>query len=71
MKMKGEVGRVNGWAESSLEKLASIIKDGPHGTHTDVDDGVPFLSAKDVRDGKLRSSLRRLFTSVRLRILLP
>lgn len=43
----------NGWAESSLEKLTLLIKDGSHGTHADVADGVPFLSAKDVRDGTL------------------
>jgi type I restriction enzyme S subunit len=42
-----------GWAEASLEKLTSLIKDGSHGTHANVPDGVPLLSAKDVRDGKL------------------
>jgi len=43
----------NGWVCSSLETLTSLIKDGSHGTHKDVTDGVPFLSAKDVRDGAL------------------
>lgn len=41
------------WASSPLYKLTSLIKDGTHGTHEDVEDGVPLLSAKDVRDGKL------------------
>ena len=41
----------NGWVQCPLEKLTSLIKDGTHGTHKDVDDGIPLLSAKDVRDG--------------------
>jgi type I restriction enzyme S subunit len=44
---------VEGWIQCPLEKLTSLIKDGSHGTHKDVDGGVPFLSAKDVRDGIL------------------
>lgn len=42
-----------GWSQSRLEKLTSLIKDGSHGTHDDVPDGVPLLSAKDVRDGTI------------------
>jgi len=42
------------WARCSLEKLSSLIKDGSHGTHKDVLDGVPLLSAKDVHDGDLK-----------------
>jgi type I restriction enzyme S subunit len=30
-----------------------LIRDGSHGTHNDVAEGVAFLSAKDVRDGTL------------------
>ena len=41
------------WAIRPLEQLTSLIKDGSHGTHQDIVDGVPFLSAKDVRDGAL------------------
>jgi type I restriction enzyme S subunit len=44
---------LEGWATCSLEQLTSLIKDGTHGTHQDTADGVPFLSAKDVRDGAL------------------
>lgn len=42
------------WAERDLSKLTSLIKDGSHGSHQDVDVGTPFLSAKDVRNGLLR-----------------
>jgi len=42
-----------GWVQCPLENLSSFIKDGSHGTHKDVDDGLPLLSAKDVRDGIL------------------
>jgi type I restriction enzyme S subunit len=41
------------WTTSSLEKVTSLIKDGSHGTHKDVDNGVPLLSAKDIRDETL------------------
>jgi type I restriction enzyme S subunit len=41
------------WASCSLDQLTSLIKDGSHGTHEDTAEGVPFLSAKDVRDGTL------------------
>lgn len=44
---------VNGWASCSLEDLTSLIKDGSHGTHQDIAEGIPLLSAKDVRDGIL------------------
>lgn len=43
----------NGWETRSLGLLTSLIKDGSHGTHEDVADGVPLLSAKDVRNGTL------------------
>jgi len=53
---------MNSWTYQPLEKLTSLIKDGSHGTHQDVSEGVPFLSAKDVRDGYLRipSDCRRI-----------
>ena len=53
---------VEGWAKCPLEDLTSLIKDGSHGSHADVADGIPFLSAKDVRDGKLEipSDCRRI-----------
>jgi len=39
------------WETQALSKVTSLIRDGSHGTHSDVADGVPLLSAKDVRDG--------------------
>jgi type I restriction enzyme, S subunit len=41
------------WSKAPLSEVTSLIKDGSHGSHFDVDGGIPFLSAKDVRDGKL------------------
>src|ERR1017187_1516580 len=44
---------LSSWASCSLENLTSLIKDGSHGSHQDTADGIPLLSAKDVRDGIL------------------
>ncbi len=41
------------WKVNPLHALTSLIKDGSHGTHRDVDQGVPLLSAKDIRNGQL------------------
>lgn len=41
------------WKMCCLENKSSLIKDGSHGTHKDVSEGVPLLSAKDVHDGQL------------------
>jgi len=41
------------WQKCSLSEVTSLIRDGSHGTHNDVAEGVAFLSAKDVRDGTL------------------
>jgi type I restriction enzyme, S subunit len=41
------------WNSLTLEKLTALIKDGTHGTHQDVDNGVPLLSAKDINNGSL------------------
>ena len=38
------------WLEISFKRVVDRIKDGTHGTHDRVDDGVPFLSAKNVHD---------------------
>lgn len=37
-----------------LRRVCVSIKDGTHGTFARVTDGVPFLSAKNVQDGRLR-----------------
>jgi type I restriction enzyme, S subunit len=42
------------WQERGLMNLTSLIKDGSHGSHMDLDVGIPLLSAKDVRDGVLK-----------------
>ena len=44
---------VDTWESCSLEKVTSLIKDGSHGTHQEIPNGIPLLSAKDVRDGTL------------------
>jgi type I restriction enzyme S subunit len=41
------------WCWATLDELMKKIVDGTHHTPTYVEDGVPFLSVKDVRDGKI------------------
>jgi type I restriction enzyme, S subunit len=41
------------WKESKLEDISIFIKDGTHGTHKDVANGIPLLSAKDIEEGKI------------------
>lgn len=41
------------WEEKKLREIASLVKDGTHGTHTDVDSGPYLLSAKNIKDGKI------------------
>lgn len=50
------------WQLLPLADLTALIKDGTHGTHQDIDDGVPLLSAKDIRNGYLEipSDCRRI-----------
>ena len=40
--------------DAGLSSLCLRIADGTHGTHERVSDGVPLLSAKNVRDGSLQ-----------------
>lgn len=42
-----------GWSVKKLKHCLSLLKDGTHGTHTDVIDGVKLLSAKDIIDGNV------------------
>jgi type I restriction enzyme, S subunit len=53
------------WLSESLESVTSLIKDGTHGTHEDVAEGIPLLSAKDVRNGSLiiENSCRKISDS--------
>lgn len=41
------------WKNCALVDVVVFLKDGSHGTHQDIPEGIPFLSAKDIRDGKL------------------
>jgi len=41
------------WNCVELKKVTFFIKDGTHGTHKDVNDGIPLLSAKDIKNGNL------------------
>ena len=43
----------DGWEVKPLKEFIQFIKDGTHGTHQDVDIGVPLLSAKDIDNGKI------------------
>jgi len=41
------------WEQRKLGEELSLLKDGTHGTHTDVDDGPYLLSAKNIKNGKV------------------
>ena len=36
------------WEQRKLSEVLSLLKDGTHGTHQDVDDGPLLLSAKNM-----------------------
>ena len=40
-----------------LENITKLIKDGTHGTHKDVENGIPLLSAKDIYNNKINIPL--------------
>ena len=42
-----------GWSVKKLKACLSLLKDGTHGTHVDVSNGVMLLSAKDVVNGQI------------------
>lgn len=45
---------MNGWQESSLGEICSLVTDGKHGDcRNEENSGYYFISAKDVRDGRL------------------
>ena len=39
------------WEERRLDNVTELIKDGTHGTHEDVENGIALLSAKDIKNG--------------------
>jgi type I restriction enzyme S subunit len=41
------------WEVVKLKDVAEYVKDGTHGTHKEVEGGIPLLSAKDIRNGKI------------------
>lgn len=42
------------WEKDKLSNISELIKDGTHGTHKDVEDGIFLLSAKDIKNGKIK-----------------
>lgn len=41
------------WQTKTIKDITTLIKDGTHGTHKDVENGIPLLSAKDISAGKV------------------
>lgn len=41
------------WELRKLGEVLSLLKDGTHGTHKDVKQGVYLLSAKNIKNGKI------------------
>ncbi len=46
-------GFTSSWLPVRLGETTSLLKDGTHGSHIDVKDGIPLLSAKDIGDGQI------------------
>ncbi len=42
------------WEVVRLGEVTEYLKDGSHGTHEDVENGIYFLSAKDINNGKVQ-----------------
>ena len=53
-----------GWPTARIRRVALSIKDGTHGTHERVDSGIPLLSAKNIRDGRVVVGLDESLVSV-------
>ena len=41
------------WQTVDIKQITKLLKDGSHGTHSDVIDGIPLLSAKDINNGTI------------------
>ena len=41
------------WEQHKLGKMLNLLKDGTHGSHKDVDEGVYLLSAKNIKNGNI------------------
>jgi len=49
-----ELGKIpQSWKVVKLKDCSKLIKDGTHGTHKNIENGIPLLSAKDIQDGKI------------------
>ena len=46
-------GFTDDWEQRKLEHVLEVLKDGTHGTHADVDNGVYLLSAKNIKNGEV------------------
>lgn len=46
----------NEYNSATLKDITILIKDGTHGTHKDVGEGIPLLSAKDIFNNKINVS---------------
>ena len=44
-------GFTEDWEQRKLDDVLEVLKDGTHGTHADVDNGVYLLSAKNIKNG--------------------
>lgn len=49
-------GFTDDWEQRELGEELSLLKDGTHGTHKDVEDGPYLLSAKNIKNGKINIS---------------
>ena len=47
-------GYTDDWEQRKLEEILTLLKDGTHGTHKDVEIGPLLLSAKNIKNGTVR-----------------
>ncbi|MDZ4097180.1 MAG: restriction endonuclease subunit S, partial [Methylophilaceae bacterium] len=53
----------DGWCWTTVNDLAVKIVDGTHHTPTYVDEGIPFLSVKDIRESRISFEATRLISA--------
>ena len=44
---------MSNWQTKTIRSIATLIKDGTHGTHKEQEGGIPLLSAKDIVNGRV------------------
>lgn len=47
-------GFTDAWEQRKLREVLTLLKDGTHGTHKDVEDGPLLLSAKNIKNGTVQ-----------------